>query len=59
MTIRLADGGTVKVLRSGTVEFRREGRTYRAGGKGDYASSVRWVESLAYGRDVRYITHNR
>lgn len=59
MTVQLADGGTVRVLRSGTVEFRKDGRTYRADGRGDYDSSARWVESLAFGREVRYVMHNR
>lgn len=59
MTIQLADGGTVNVLPSGTVEFRREGRTFRTEGRGSYDASARWVESMAYGREVQYVTHNR
>lgn len=56
MTVYLANGGRVTVLANGTVEFREKGRTFRTDGKGDYAETVRWVESLAYGTDVRYVT---
>ncbi|AXH66486.1 hypothetical protein SEA_SATIS_337 [Streptomyces phage Satis] len=56
MTVYLANGGRITVLSNGTVEFREKGRTFRTDGKGDYAETVRWVESLAYGTDVRYVT---
>lgn len=55
MTVSLANGGTVTVLESGTVEFRDGKRVFRTEGRGSYAETVRWVESLAYGRDVRYV----
>lgn len=56
MTVRLANGGTVTVRENGTVEYRENGRVMRMRGRGDYASTARWVESLAFGRDVRYVT---
>ncbi len=56
MTVRLAGGGTVTVLRNGTVEFRRNGQVFRTDGRGDYAASVDWIRSMAYGTDVRYGT---
>lgn len=59
MTVRLADGGTLTVLPSGQVEFRKNGQTFRTDGRGTYALSAAWVGSLAYGPDVRYVTHNR
>jgi hypothetical protein len=37
------------------VEFRNGKRVFRTDGRGDYAETVRWVESLAYGDDVRYV----
>lgn len=47
MTIRLANGGTLTVLESGTVEFRK-GREYNVTpGRGSYAANVEWLESLA------------
>lgn len=55
MTVSLANGGTVTVLANGSVEFRDGGRVFRTGGKGSYPETVAWVESLAYGRDVRYV----
>lgn len=57
MTVSLANGGTVTVLESGTVEFRQGKRVFRTDGKGSFPATVAWVESLAYGDDVRYITH--
>ena len=57
MTVSLANGGTVTVLESGTVEFRQGERVFRTDGKGFFPATVAWVESLAYGDDVRYITH--
>lgn len=55
MVVSLANGGTVTVLASGSVEFRNGRRVFRTDGKGSHAQTVAWVESLAYGRDVRYV----
>lgn len=56
MTVNLANGGTITVLNDGTVEFRNGKRVFRTDGKGSKAQTVAWVESLAYGRDVLYVT---
>lgn len=56
MTVTLANGGKVTVLENGTVEFREKGRVFRTDGRGDYAENVRWIQGLAYGTEVRYVT---
>lgn len=56
MTVSLANGGTLTVLDSGTVEYRMGKRVMRMAGRGGYSATCRWVASLAYGRDVRYVT---
>lgn len=56
MTVVLDNGGTVRVLPDGGIEFLRDGRIYRTDGYGSYAESARRVQAIAYGRDIRYVT---
>jgi hypothetical protein len=56
MTVYLANGGTLTVLANGTVELRRNGQTMRVSGRGSHRATADWVRSLAFGRDVRYVT---
>lgn len=56
MTVTLKNGGTVRVLRDGSIEFLQNGRIYRTDGYGSYAESARRVQAIAYGRDIRYVT---
>lgn len=54
MTLQLANGGTLTVKKSGSIEVRRNGSVMRDAGKGSYADSLAFVQRSAWGRDVRY-----
>lgn len=60
MTVHLANGGTVTVTESGTVEYRRGRDTQWIPGRGSRADSIAWVEkhSRTFGSAVLYITRN-
>src|SRR5690606_7610393 len=49
MVIRLDNGGTVTVTESGSVEYRRDRETAWTPGRGSYAETVEWVESVTSG----------
>lgn len=55
MTVYLANGGTITVRESGAVEFRQGDRVIRDRGRGSRKASERWIRSLAFGSDVRYV----
>lgn len=49
MVVRLENGGTVTVSDNGTVEYRRGREWNWIPGRGSYAETVEWLESLTDG----------
>jgi hypothetical protein len=49
MVIRLDNGGTVTVTESGSVEYRRDREKAWMPGRGSYAETVEWLESVTSG----------
>jgi hypothetical protein len=46
MVIRLGNDGTVTVTDSGSVEYRRGRETAWMPGRGSYAETVEWLETV-------------
>lgn len=49
MVIRLENGGTVTVTESGSVEYRRGRDRNWIPGRGSYAETVEWLETVTAG----------
>lgn len=56
MTVHLANGGRLRVLANGSVEYRRGRERNVSPGRGSYAENIAWLESMAYGPAVLHIT---
>lgn len=57
MVVHLANGGRLRVLENGSVEYRRDRERNVTPGRGSYAENVAWLEAMAYGPAVLRVTH--
>jgi hypothetical protein len=49
MVVKLDNGGTVTVLENGSVEYRRGRERNWIPGRGSYAETAEWLESVTGG----------